>query len=424
MRWFSSAARLGLALTLGALTPSLSSAQNRPVTLSPQTAPTKTVEASIAEALLANPFTAPYLVSIESRDGRVVLKGRVGSKAVHDAVVRTAIAFGAPIADELIIDTRVMLAAPWPIPGGPGLLTSYTYPPPLFGRFDDPFFGFEPPLITYPIWWGEMSQRRVGLNPIAPKEQANVGALPLNTVEMTIDPLGVAVIRGTVPTEADKATIAQHMLQVDGVTRVINKLTVDPTQVAASPRRLADDEPPPPPTPAQARPVPMPAEPSGEPIRVKAPAPAGLSRADRAIQACPELAGTGVKVSVRDGVASLSGSVPSVYEAMLAYRAVQQTPGVREVVDSIQFIVPDGTSPNPLLTKAKPEDAEAYLSSQIRRQVGDAAHVDRVRIGGNQLEVRGTLERADDRPRIEAILRSMPILRGFTLLPEFRASGG
>jgi hypothetical protein len=34
--------------------------------------------------------------------------------------------------------------------------------------------------------------------------------------------------------------------------------------------------------------------------------------------------------------------------------------------------------------------------------------------------LQGTLEQADDRPRVEAILRSMPILRGFKILPEFR----
>jgi hypothetical protein len=182
------------------------------------------------------------------------------------------------------------------------------------------------------------------------------------------------------------------------------------------------------------KPRPEPVEPGGQPIRLTEPAnpqpappdravaradgPSG--RADRAIQDRPELSGQPVKVTVRDGVASLSGTVPSVYEAMLAFRAVQQTPGVQAIADSLKFVVPDGTAPNPLLTKAKPTDVEPYLEAQVRRQVGDAAHVDRIRLEGDQLVIQGTLERADERGRVEAILRSMPILRGFKILPEFR----
>ena len=120
-------------------------------------------------------------------------------------------------------------------------------------------------------------------------------------------------------------------------------------------------------------------------------------------------------MKVRDGVASLSGKVPTVYEAMLAFRAVQQTPGVREVEDRLEFAVPDGTAPNPLVEKGRPEDVEPYLEAQIRRQVGDLAHVDRVRVQGDALEVRGTLGREEDRARVDAILRSMPILRGFRI---------
>ena len=164
----------------------------------------------------------------------------------------------------------------------------------------------------------------------------------------------------------------------------------------------------------QARPQPAPAD------RAVARADGAAGRADRAIQDRPELNGQPVKVSVRDGVASLSGSVPTVYEAMLAFRAVQQTPGVQAVVETLRFVVPDGTGPNPLLTKAKPSDVEPYLEAQLRRQVGDTAHVDRVRLEGDQLVIQGTLEHAGDRGRIEAILRSMPILRGFKILPEFR----
>ena len=34
-----------------------------------------------------------------------------------------------------------------------GSAAPYIYPPPLMGRFDDPFFGFVPPLVSFPPWW-------------------------------------------------------------------------------------------------------------------------------------------------------------------------------------------------------------------------------------------------------------------------------
>ena len=46
-------------------------------------------------------------------------------------------------------------AGPWPSPAGgspAGSAPYFVYPPPLFGRVDDPFFGFEPPLVSFPPW--------------------------------------------------------------------------------------------------------------------------------------------------------------------------------------------------------------------------------------------------------------------------------
>jgi hypothetical protein len=104
---------------------------------------------------------------------------------------------------------------------------------------------------------------------------------------------------------------------------------------------------------------------------------------------------------------------------MLAFRAAQQTPGVRDVVDKLEFPVPDADQPNPLRTKGRPSDVEPYLLAQIRRQVGDLAHVDTVHVRGDTLEIRGTVARAEDTPRVEATLRSIPLLRGFRLEPDF-----
>jgi osmotically-inducible protein OsmY len=420
--------------------------------------PPRTAASTLAEALAANPITAPYRLATADRAGRVVLAGRVGSKQVHDVAVRTAIAMNIPVSDQLVIDTSVGYAvaaaqssgAYGGVPQG-SIGTSYTYPPPLFGRFDDPFFGLEPPLSTFPPWFGAMSQSRLAQNqPMAPAQPAGTDApptaeapLPSRTIEATIDPYGVATLRGVVPSDADRIEIGQRLARMPGISQVINRLTVGPVPGATAPRGQAqarkpvsDDTPPPPPTPAVVAPPPATVdEPAGRPILAgpegaapasASPAPAArpgpaASPAERALRDRPELADLPLKVSVRDGIASLSGAVPSVYEAMLAFRAVQQTPGVQAIIDTLRFVVPDGESPNPLLTRAKPGDAEPYLEAQIRRNVGDSAHVDRARLEGNRLVVQGTVEGPDERARVEAILRSMPVLRGFKVEPEFRA---
>src|SRR4051794_18243164 len=118
----------------------------------------------VAGAVRANPVTAPYAIRTSWRDGSVVLSGRVGTKLVHDVAVRTAIAVGYPVKDDLVIDTgeahRVAMAQGYANPWLSGSLGSaagsapyFAYPPPLFGRLDDPFFGFEPPLVSFPPWW-------------------------------------------------------------------------------------------------------------------------------------------------------------------------------------------------------------------------------------------------------------------------------
>ena len=116
---------------------------------------------------------------------------------------------------------------------------------------------------------------------------------------------------------------------------------------------------------------------------------------------------------------TLSGQVPSTYEAMLVYRAAQQTPGVREIIDRLEFTVPDEDHANPLLQKGRPDDIEPYLASQIRRHVGELAHIDRVQANGDVLEVRGTIGSAADQERLMAILRSIPVLHGFRLETKF-----
>ena len=136
-------------------------------------------ELTILQALMANPITAPYRIATSTRNGRVVLSGRVGTKQIHDVAVQAGIATGYPIRDDLVIDTAAAHRV-----GRPGRVTRgwgrgrarlghpaagrwapsrYVYPPPLFGRLDDPFFGFEPPLVSYPPWSRAVAARAAAL---------------------------------------------------------------------------------------------------------------------------------------------------------------------------------------------------------------------------------------------------------------------
>ncbi len=426
------------------------------------------IEVALLRSLQANPITAPYPFATEIRGRQVVLRGRVGTKQTHDVAIQTAIALGVPVVDDLVIDTAAAhqaVAYQTQAGVGPGMAgqgyggpagygsrfpgagaygpVPYTYPQPILGRLDDPFYGFEPPAIGYPPWWGALTARRLGSpaygmppggaanNPPAVVDPSNSAAsaqpadpaqsqsasLPYGTIDMAIDPRGVATLRGTVPSLAERIAIGQRVAQTQGVAQVINLLNIQAMPAASS----SSDTPPPPPVPATTTQVPRAASPlmgqaEGPPIAVDSD-PAS-QRAARSIASRSGLAGLPIRVRVKDGVASLSGKVPTIYEAMLAYRAIQQTPGIREVEDRLEFVVPDGSGPNPLVEKGRPEDVEPYLEAQIRRQVGDLAHVDRVRVQGNALDIRGTLGREEDRDRFDAILRSLPILRGFRLTAE------
>lgn len=453
--------------------------------------------ADLLKLLQANPITAPFRFGIRPGARRMILSGRVGSKFAHDVAIRTAIAAGYPIDDELIIDTtenaraalRASALVPTSAPSADPLAyyqgasapspEPYAYPPPLFGRYEDRFAGFEPPLVSYPRWWPALSARRsadpltpgpfypyttLGIDPFVPQaypqatlvppyipgatgvvpglgpdqqpEETQVElAVPAEasgkaTVEMSIDPRGVVTLRGRAPSAAARDAIAREVSRTPGISEVVNELEIGGATGDRT-ARLAPigpgEQPPPPPPPVPFVPDPTP---QADPTPPADPKPAALepgaggvdgelgSKLVAAIGRKPALAGLAIKVASKDGVASLSGKVPSVYEAMLAFRAVQQTPGVRSVVDRLEFVVPDGEAPNPLLAKGRAEDVEPYLEAQVRRQVGDIAHVDRVRLDGDRLEVEGSVARRTDLPRAEAILRSMPVLRGIKVEPK------
>ena len=433
-------------------------------------------DAIVLSAIRANPLTAPYAITAAWRNGTVVLAGRVGTSVIHDMAVRTVIELGYPVRDDLVIDTaeahRAALAqavgGPWSSPAGGSLVGSapyFVYPPPLFGRVDDPFFGFEPPLVSFPPWATSDNPdprvRQAGMpqsnvpapgpgtagyqgapgavqQPTVPREQAPIKG----NLQLTVDMAGQVYLSGVVASELDKQIIEDEARNTPGVTQVFSDLRV------ATQTQPTSETPPPPPEPVlrpdvRERPnlphpevIPQPVRP--EPKAALAPRPDAEPRkpvtpdlamardgqklerrvADALARRAP-LAGLPISVQSRGDVVTLAGKVPSAYEAMLAYRAVEQTPGVREITDQLQFQVPDENHPNPLRQKGRPEDLEPYLTSQVRRHVGELAHVDRVRVRGDILEIQGTLPDGEDPNRLQAILRSMPLLRDFRLEPSF-----
>jgi hypothetical protein len=323
------------------------------------------------------------------------------------------------------------------------------------GRLDDPFFGFVPPIISYPPWWRAggapaMMQARpapvdngAGANngrpgngsPRAPgahdsQGQATAGdwhaanVPPIKgQVEIRVDELGQVFLRGVVASEEARREIEETVRSVPGVTRV-------ETQFQVQPRRESDDVPPPPepvlaPSAPEPAPPPAPAIPRSPKAGTGSASPTALDSSElsrrivAAIRRRGAAAELAVKVRSSDGVVTLSGPVPSAYEAMLVYRAAQQTPGVKQIVDQLEFPVPDEDHPNPLVQKGRPEDVEPYLASQIGRHLGDFAQLDRIQAHGSRLELRGSLRHPDDRDRLMAILRSMPLLSGFQIEPTF-----
>lgn len=254
---------------------------------------------------------------------------------------------------------------------------------------------------------------------------------------MTVDAAGQVFLSGVVASEEDRRVIEAEARNTPGVSRVFSELQVAPQRLGTPPpppQAYVPPQPesnPPPPRPELKAEPELPGQPPGEVWlpRPAAGAPRSASaelakardgqkltlRAAESLSRCAPLAGLSITVQSRGDTVSLSGEVPTAYEAMLAYRAVEQTPGVREIADRLQFQLPDENHPNPLRKKGRPEDVEAYLLSQIRRHMGDLAHIDQVRVRGDRVEIRGTLARSDDRSRAQAILRSMPLLRDFHL---------
>ena len=260
----------------------------------------------VASVLRSNPLTGPYPIRVDWKGGAVRLSGVVGTSQIHDMAVRTVIGLGYPVKDDLVIDTaeahRVALMQAAAIPGNSsswGMLAGsapyFVYPPPLFGRVDDPFFGFEPPLVSFPPWARSPNLDQAGRGPTSaaagglasPGSDQGAPAMgrgqasPVNgpppvkgRLQLSVDMSGQVFLSGVVATEADKRIIEEEARNTPGVSQVHSDIRV---------QQGGSDTPPPPPQPVlrvepEARPAapapapaPRPAPPAGEVKPVPAP---------------------------------------------------------------------------------------------------------------------------------------------------------
>ena len=347
-------------------------------------------------ALRSNPVTAPYAISATRQRGVIVLAGRVGTKQIHDIAVRMAIDLGAPFRDDLVIDTAAAdqaalmtsaaAAAAGPLAAGALASSPYIYPPPLMGRLDDPFFGMVPPIVSFPPWWRRTQPNRLGdlraaananaaaaqgANPMNGANQPGVAtggsqpadeAPPIGKLEIRVNPLGQVFLSGVVASEEAQRRSKKRPAACPESTRVESQFQVQP-------RRAEGEMPPPPPQPllgpnaAEPEPqrMPPPAPVRAPKLNPANPAPAALDSADltgrvlAALGRRPIAAALPVKVRSKNGAVTLTGRVPSAYEAMIVYRAAQQTPGVTEIVNQLEFPVPDEDHANPLVSRRGPK---------------------------------------------------------------------
>jgi hypothetical protein len=142
-------------------------------------------------------------------------------------------------------------------------------------------------------------------------------------------------------------------------------------------------------------------------------------RAADSLATRPMLAALPIAVKSEGDSVTVSGNVPTCYEAMLVHRAIEQTPGVRGVVDNLEYPRPDESLPNPLLAKGRPQDVGPFLAYHVRRVVGGLAHIDAVLVTADLVDVRGSLRSGKDKNDVEKAIRTIPVLLGFRVKMTF-----
>jgi osmotically-inducible protein OsmY len=114
-----------------------------------------------------------------------------------------------------------------------------------------------------------------------------------------------------------------------------------------------------------------------------------------------------VRVQVRDGVVTLTGTVGSPDQKRLAERVVQQVPGVRAVAEELH--VP-GAATRP------PDDASLAeaIADALEIECGGAGRQVTVRVEDGWVALGGCVSSAADYTAIERMLECLPGVRGTT----------
>ena len=178
---------------------------------------------SVVDALRANPLILPYEIQVTPSKGAIVLSGKVGTKQIHDIVIRTVINLGLVPHDDLVIDTaeahRVALRQSYygpqaGLPTTAGVAPYFVYPPPLFGRLDDPFWGFTPPILSFPPGYTRPAPPAQAAAP-QPNDQARRADDDDDSVKgrvrLIIDAAGQVFLTGEVATEKDRRDIEREV---------------------------------------------------------------------------------------------------------------------------------------------------------------------------------------------------------------------
>ena len=327
----------------------------------------------------------------------------------------------------------------------------YIYPPPLFGRLDDPFFGYVPPLVSYPPWWSRGNQTRfddgaarkgpgaAAADRAAPAAGApNAGWRPLEVdpvkgqVEISVDMAGQVFLRGAVVSEQAAREIDRRRTQCSGRDRGLQRVASRPP----ASRRLINPPPPP---------VPMPAAPKvaerPRPRGRSAPAPAVVpARPKPATELRPALDSQAL-TAPRRGLARAAaagcglarqGALDrrrrhAVRPGPIGLRGHARVPGRPANAGRAR----DRRPPRIHRPRRRPSQPPAAKRPARRRRalpgLADSpprrrSRPHRPRPGPRRLlELRGTIQNAGDHDRLLAILRSIPVLHGFRLEPEFNA---
>ena len=131
----------------------------------------------------------------------------------------------------------------------------------------------------------------------------------------------------------------------------------------------------------------------------------------------PELVGSGVLVTTKHGVVTLSGTVDAYHKKQLAERAAQSVVGVRAVAEEIEVRLPS------IRVKSDAELAEAALNALVWNTSVDEKRL-RIVVENGVVRLEGTVEWRYQRDAAEATVRNLTGVRGIVNRIQVQTSGG